>query len=169
MATLEEIRNLAEPLKGYQFQITISNPAGQGASIELMQFRCTSAAIPGNVIDEVLVELGNGTPPVRYAGKSRPVGTWTTTFIEGTDLAVVQRVRTWQEVCNSQATGIQGEAADYKRTATIELLNNAKEVVQSHRIVGLWPQDVPDTLMDTASSEATRYDVTWAYDYHEII
>lgn len=165
MANINEIRNLAEPLKGYQFRITISNPPGSGASVEVLSFRCTAAAIPGKSIEEVMVNLGGFN--VKYAGRSIPVGSWTTSFVEGTDLSVVERIKSWQELCHNQATGVQQNADGYKRTATIELLNNAKEVTKSYRIVGVWPQDLPDIGMDTASSDAIRVDCTWAYDHTE--
>ena len=166
MASIEQVRNLAEVFKSYQFRINISNPPGAGASIELMQFRCTAAPIPGKQVEEVLVPLGGYN--VKYPGRSIPVGVWTATFIEGTDLQVIQRMKEWQEVCHNQQSGVQGESADYKRNITIELLDNAGEVSQTHRMVGCWPQDTPDVALDTASSEAVRYDVTFAYDYNEI-
>ena len=167
MATIEEIRNLAEPLKGYQFRITISNPPGSGAGIDLMQFRCAAATIPGKQIEEVLITLGGYN--LKRAGRSVPVGTWTVSFVEGTDAQISQRMRSWQEICHNQATGIQENADGYSRSAVIELLDNAGNVSQAHRLIGIWPQDIPDVQMDTGTSEAVRYDVTFAYDHHEIV
>ena len=167
MPSIEEIRNLSEPLKGYQFKITIANPPGVGASVQELQFRCTSAAIPGKTIEESLVNLHGYN--VKHAGRSIPVGVWTATFIEGTLAQIIQRIRSWQEICHNQSSGVQGRSSEYKRNIIMELLNNDQSVSQTHRIVGAWPQDVPDVLMDSASSEPTRYDVTFAYDYHEIV
>lgn len=165
MATIDEIRNLAEPLKGYQFKIIISDPPGAGASSDILQFRCTAAAVPGKDIEETLVPLDGFN--VKYAGRSIPVGAWTTTFIEGTDLSVVERVFTWSELAHDQRSGVNGESADYKRVARMELLNNAKETVRTRRIIGIWPQSIPELAFDSSSSEAARYDVTWAFDFYQ--
>lgn len=152
-------------MKGYQFRITLANPPGVGASVEVLQFRCQAASIPGKSIEEVLVNLGGYN--VKYAGRSIPAGTWSTSFVEGTDLSVVQRVKSWQELCHNQLTGVQQDSAGYKRTATIELLNNDLSVSIGYRIIGIWPQDMPDIGMDKSSSEAVRAEVTWAYDAFE--
>jgi len=166
VATIEEIRNLAEPLKGYQFQVVISDPAGEdGASGEILQFRCTALSLPGKTIEETLVNLDGYN--VKYAGRSIHAGLWTTTFIESTQLEVIDRVYSWQDIAHNSRSGVQGDSQDYKRVARLELLNNNRDVTYVRRIVGIWPQDIPDIAFDKASSEATRVDVTWAYDYDE--
>lgn len=165
MATIDEIRNLSEPLKGYQFKIIIADPPGAGASSDILQFRCTATVLPGKDIEETLVNLGGYN--VKYAGRSIPTGLWSTTFIEGTDLSVVERLFTWGEIAHDMRTGVNGESSDYKRVARVELLNNAKETVKVRRVIGIWPQSVPDLAFDSASSDASRYDVTWAYDFFQ--
>ena len=46
-------------------------------------------------------------------------------------------------------------------------INNAKEVVLTRRLVGLWPQDLADMTLDSNSSETVTLDVTWSYEDHE--
>lgn len=167
MATIEEIRNLAEPLKGYQFKITIANPPGSGASIEEMQFLCQATALPGRSIDSVLTTLGGHT--VTDPGKTSGPRIWTTTFAETTDNSIIQRINSWQQVCSNEATGVQGTRADYWRNARVELLNNAKEVTLTRQLIGIWPQDMTDMSLDTGSSDVVTLDVTWEFQYHEDI
>jgi hypothetical protein len=165
MATIEEIRNLAEPLKGYQFKVTIANaPGGAGASVEELQFLCQSTVLPGRTVDQVVTSLGGHD--VSDPGRSPGPKTWAVTFAETTTAAIVQRVEAWQRLCYDPESGVNGSRADIKRNARIELLNNAKEVVLSRQIVGIWPQDIADMAMDYSSSEVVTLDVTWSYDYH---
>ena len=163
MASIEEIRNLADPLKGYQFKITIANAPGEGAGVELLQFRCTATALPGRDIDQVVTSLGGYD--VSDAGRIPGPRTWTTTFVEGTDAQVIERVDSWQKIIFNPATGVQASRADYKRTATIELLGNDKSVTLTRTLVGIWPQSVADLALDKASSEGVTLDVTWSFDY----
>lgn len=163
MASIEEIRNLADPLKGNQFKITIANPPGEGAGIELLQFRCSASVLPGRTIDQVITSLGGFD--VSDAGRIPGPRSWTTTFIEGTDVQVIQRVDSWQKIINDPRTGVQSSRADYKRTATVELLANDKSVALTRTLVGIWPQAIADLALDKASSEGVTLDVTWAFDY----
>ena len=164
MATIEEIRNLAEPLKGYQFKITIANPPGAGASVEQLQFLCSATVLPGRTIDQVVTSLGSFdvSDPGRIPGPR----VWTTTFFETTDVGIIRRVNSWQQICFNPETGVQGNRGDYKRNARVELLNNNKEVVLTRQLNGVWPQDVADMSLDNASSEVVSLDVTWSYDYY---
>jgi hypothetical protein len=163
MASIEEIRNLADPLKGYQFKITIANPVGEGAAIDLLQFRCTAAALPGRDIDQIVTSLDGYD--VADAGRIPGPRSWTTTFAEGTDVQVIQRVDSWQKVVYDPETGVQASRADYKRTATIELYGNDKVVTLTRRLVGIWPQSMAEMAFDKASSENVTLDVTWSFDY----
>ncbi|NNK82760.1 MAG: hypothetical protein HKO92_06530 [Flavobacteriaceae bacterium] len=163
MANIEELRNLADPLKGYQFKVTISNAPGTGAAIDLLQFRCTAAALPGRTIDQIVTSLDGFD--VSDAGRIPGPRTWTTTFTEGTDVQVIERVDSWQKLIYDPVTGVQASRADYKRTATIELYGNDKSVTLTRTLVGIWPTDMGEIAFDKASSEAVTLDVTWAFDY----
>lgn len=163
MASVEEIRNLADPLKGYQFKITIANAPGSGASIELLQFRCTSAVLPGRTIDQVVTSLDGYD--ISDAGRIPGPRSWTTTFVEGTDAQIIERVDSWQKLIFDPETGVQASRTDYKRTATLEIYGNNKEVTATREIIGIWPQAVADLQFDKTSSEGVTLDVTWAFDY----
>lgn len=163
MATIEDIRGLASSLKGYQFKIVISNAPGSGAGGELLEFRCQSTVLPGRDIDQVLTSLGGFD--VAEAGRIPGPRSWTTTFIEGTDAQILERIESWQELCFNPETGVQAEPGDYKRTARVQLLNNSKEVIYSQELIGIWPQSRADMALDSNSSEAVNLDVTWSFDY----
>lgn len=163
MANIEEIRNLADPLKGYQFKITIANPPGEGAGIELLQFRCTAAPLPGRDIDQVVTSLDGFD--VSDAGRIAGPRTWTTTFTEGTDTQIITRIDSWQKIVRDPVTGVQASRSDYKRTATVEIYNNARETTLTRTLVGIWPQSMGEIGFDKASSEAVTLDVTWSFDY----
>lgn len=163
MAHIEEIRSLASPLKMYQFRVTIANPPGNGASPELMTFRCTAADMPGETIEVVESALGGHT--IRDPGKKRFDGVWNTTFIEGTDVQILRRVFSWGNICYDTQTGIQGDRSETHRTGLIELLDNKRETVMTRRIIGIWPSDIQSLSFDEASSEAQRPQIGWTYDY----
>jgi ribosomal protein S28E/S33 len=166
-ATIEQIRSLASPLKGYQFLISIINPPGTGASIQEMQFRCISSVMPGRTVDAVVTSLGSYdvSDPGRMSGGK----TWTTTFIEGTDTQIIQRLNSWQELCFNPRTGVQGSRSDIKRTARIELLEQDRSISFTRNLIGLWPTEIGDISLDNSSSEGVTIDCTWAYDYFETI
>lgn len=168
MATIDQIQNLADPLTGSDFRIVIANPVGDGASVEIMQFRCTSAVLPGREIEQMTVSMGGHD--VSYAGRQSGARSWTTAFTEGTDLSIIDRVSSWQQVAHDQRTGLQGESTDYKRVATIELLDGNDNVIKSRALFGLWPMSVGDLALDvTASSDPSSVEVTWSFDYWDDI
>lgn len=164
MASIQEIMRLSDPLKSYQWRVTVANAVGIGASGELLQFRCTSSVLPGRTIDQIVTSLDNYD--VSDAGRMAGPLTWTTTFIEGTDVQVINRMEAWQNIIHDPETGVQASRDEYKRVVTIELLNNAKDVVLTRTLHGCWPQAVADLALDKSSSEALQLEVTWSYDYH---
>lgn len=163
MANIEEIRALSDPLKGKQFRVTIANAPGTGAGIELLQYRCTATALPGRIIDQISTSLGGHT--VADAGRESGLKTWNTTFSLGTDAQVIRRIESWQKLIIDPETGVQATRADYKRTATIELLGNDKEPTYTRTLVGIWPMQGADIAFDTDNPEAVILDVTWSFDY----
>ena len=164
MATIEEVRSLSDPLKSNQFRITIANAPGDGAGIELLQFRCTATVLPGRDIEQIVTSLDGYD--ISDAGRIPGPRTWTTTFSEGTDAQIIQRVDSWQKIINNPETGVQASRADYKRTAVVELYGNDKVTTLTRNLIGIWPQSVADLALDKASGEAVSLDVVWAYDYH---
>lgn len=163
MASIEELRNLADPLKGYQFKVTIANAPGEGAGADVLQFRCTATSLPGRNIDVVLTQLDGFT--ISDAGRDSQGKTWTTTFMEGTDASVIRRLESWQRLVYDQVTGVQASRSAYKRTATVELYGNDKSVTLTRTLVGIWPQAVSDMSLDKNSSDAVNLECTWAFDY----
>ena len=163
MASIEEIRSLSDPLKGYQFKVTIANAPGDGAAADLMQFRCTATSLPGKTIDAVVTTLDGFD--VSDAGRNSGGKTWTTTFMEGTDAQVIRRLDSWQRLVYNPVTGVQASRSAYKRTATVELYGNDKIVTLTRTIVGIWPQAVSDMSLDKNSSEGVTLECTWAFDY----
>ncbi len=164
MATMQEVMRLSDPLKSYQFRVTIANAPGTGASGELLQFRCTATVLPGRTIDPVTTSLDGFD--ITDAGKVSGALTWTCTFAEGTDIQVIRKMQNWQDIVYNPETGVQATRDEYKRVATIEMYNNAKETSLVRTIKGVLTQAIDDITLDKSTSDNVTVGVTFSYDYH---
>lgn len=162
---IEDVRNLGEPLRSYQFRLTFADPVGMSA-INL-RMRCTSLTLPGSSIEETVASVKGHE--IRFAGLRKFSGSWNTSFIEYADNAMLRGLDEWMKACNDPVAGITGNSDDYKRNALVEMLDNAGNPVSTRRIHGIWPSDYPDLNLDDNSSEQIKFDVPWKYDYWEFV
>lgn len=154
----------------YNFDLTFPRIPGAGASTGQLKARCASATLPGPQIEPVIVPL-HGVE-VSYAGRQIWTKTFTATFNEMRDTKVRRAMRLWIEFArnNRQNTGnykggsgINGYATD----VILELYDDIPTIVQSTKIINVWPTTIDDLQLEGSSSTAAIYNITFAFDKTE--
>jgi hypothetical protein len=164
-ANIEEIRGLADPLRQYQFNMIVANP--YFIDTRELTLRCSATSIPGFTQAKTSVILAGHE--VHYAGRRTYSGTWSCTVLEGVNFSIYQGLRQWMNRQWETRSGRQFDKTQYETTAILEQLGNQRNVVSRHRIIGLFPEEVPEVPFSTESSEAVSLDLTWSYDYSEVV
>jgi hypothetical protein len=107
--TINDVQGLVDPLKSYQFQMTVAAPKG-GISSQILSLRCTATELPGISLDQVPVDLAGFT--LIYSGRIKFSHTWTTTLVEGTDALIRTSIASWMKTAYNWITGVGANKVD---------------------------------------------------------
>lgn len=163
---IERVRSLTDPLKLFQFRLTIV-PLPKviaGISGNELSLRCTSTELPGSTVEKATVALGGYD--VHYPSRRIYSGTWAASFVESINADVIKFFQLWQSLCNDPVTGVQLPASVTKVNGIIELYSGENEVTHKRRMQGIFPTEVAAIGLDMSSSEAAKLDVTFSFDYY---
>lgn len=163
--TINDVQGLVDPLKGYQFQMTVAAPKG-GISSQLLSLRCTATELPDIRLDPVPVDLAGFT--LVYGGRIRFSHTWTTTLVEGTDSAIRVAIASWMKLAYNWITGAGANKVDIQSTAIIQMYDNPNNPTSRNTLYGVFPVGNPALALQMANSNALMPSVTWSFDYFDI-
>lgn len=166
---IERVRSLVDPLKIFQFRMSIS-PIPKivtGISGDELSLRCTATELPGSTVEQSVVSLGGYD--VRYAGRRLYSGNWTVSLIESVNADMIKFFELWQSLCNDPVLGVQQPSTLYKANGIIELYTGENQVTHRRRLQGIFPTEVNPISLDMSSSEAARLEVNFSYDYYQDI
>jgi hypothetical protein len=161
---IEKVRSLSDPLKVFQFRVSISPlpKIVSGINGDELSLRCTSSQLPTRTIEETTVSLGGYD--THYAGRTT-YDAWSATFVEGINAEMIKFFELWQSLCNDPVLGVQQQAFLYKTNAIVELYSGENNITHRRRMIGLFPTVVAPIGLDMSSSEAAKLDVSFRYDY----
>ena len=163
MASITQIRNLVDPHRQKDFKVMIANIPGSGVGADVVSLRVTSSNVPGFSSEVLEVSLGGHV--VKYAGRGMYTRTWNCSIIEGWNAEIHKRFRAWHRLQWDPIKGTVRPASEYKTTATVEMLDGLQVVQHTSTIQGVFIEDYPDLPLDAASSEATRIEITFSFDF----
>lgn len=163
-SSISTVASIGEPLKLYNFLMTIAPARGTGgADVQDLALRCQATQLPEMTNAATVVELQGYR--VLYPGRAMFSNQWTTRFVEYTDVAVMQQIDSWARLCTDPTTQNTNPVNLVKSTATVQLLDGQQNVILTRKLVGIWPMNTPGFMMDGRSQDAVAFDIVWAYDY----
>lgn len=157
--------NLNNPARVYLWDVMFTNPIG-GGDAEALELRCQTTAIPGRGVGEILVPF-KGTAGLKFPGKLTMSHIWPATFIESTDKKVFDALYAWNQAIIDARTGIGGLDITIKANIYLRLVDATGNIYQKIRIVGCYPQDVPDVPVAFETEGVIMYAASFSYDYWE--
>ena len=161
---VQDVQNLVDPLKGYDFQMTISPVIGPAATTtQILSLRCTATELPGVKIDQIPVDLAAFT--LIYPGRARFSHSWTTTLVEGQDAAIILTVLSWMKLTFNWLTGVGSNKADIQSTAQVTMYTDPDTPIMTYSLYGLFPIADPGTPLSMAESRAVNPQITWSFDF----
>ena len=173
---LNKIANLKDPLK--QFVSTWTFGAIDGINLDWgnLELRCQTYGFPTLTGDTTDVTWGGF--PRKYAGKQIRQGTWSVTFVEVWDVAILNGFKEWANLYHQYLKGKITLLKDYSTWANIKLLDpdvydkeriNSDDASKIHeysmRLYDVFPMEVNAGSIEASSSDPIVMDVTFNYNY----
>lgn len=163
-STLNDMYGFADPVLSFDFDLIVANPPG-GGSGKALTVKCKTSAIPGQSFEPV--EVAAHGYVLKYAGRPMFPRTLPFSLYETTDMSSRDVVIRWMRATRNYRTGVGGTSASYKTTGEIHLYNSAGTVIRIVKCFGMWVEDLSDSNLDGATSDAVSLDGSLSYDYAE--
>ena len=157
--------NLSDVQRVYWWDIIIPNILG-GGDEDALEVRAQSTSIPGRSFGGILIPYKGG-PGFKVPGKLTMPHTWPCVFIEGLDRKVFDAITGWKQAITDARTGKGGPDSIIKKSAYLRLTNGTGVVTNKIKLVGCYPEDVPDVPITYDDEAVLMYSVTFSYDYWE--
>jgi len=157
----EEIRAIGQPLLTDRWELSFPAIPNSSGDTSPLSVRARTCAIPGVTVDKT--EVWFKGERVYYATRVNNEGSMRVTFEEGYNIPIWRTFYTWASI------GGLGAPAVYKNVAVVSLLDENQSPVYKFLIGGIFPQDVPEIPLDYSSADIVRLDITFSYDWFEIL
>jgi hypothetical protein len=154
--------NVSNFARQYLWELQFAKVIGGGDSTALA-IRCQSTAMPGSSFGSILIPFKQG-PGIKVPGKLTVPHTWTATFVEGTDKKVFDAIYGWKQLVVHDRLNIGGPDVAIKSDVYLSLLDMAGAVTTKVKLVGCYPEAMPDTPLAYDAEAVVVYTVTWSYD-----
>ncbi len=174
LKTLNQVRNLKDPLKQFvstwQFAFPAGSPLISMIDTQDLELRCTTYGLPTLNGDTTEVTWG-GFKRV-YAGKQTRQGSWSVTFIEVWDASVVEAFKKWVNVYHNYKNGTISLLDAYTATVNISLVNPDVYDPQPEgitrydiRLFDVFPSEVSMPEISASESADVEIKVNFNFNY----
>lgn len=171
---LNDVRNLKDPLKQFVSTWTFGEISGVGLDFKDLELRCQTYGFPTLTGDTTDVVWGGF--PRKYAGKQIRQGTWSVTFVEVWDAAILDGFKNWLNKYHDYVNGKITLLKDYSTYADVVLLDPTvydKEHMSDGqsiseyklRLYDVFPMEINVGNIEASSSDPINLDVTFNYNY----
>jgi hypothetical protein len=154
--------NLSNPQRTYLWEVIIPNPVGDGDT-EAFTLRCQSASRPGRTFGRIHIDYKQG-PGFNVPGKSKYDQSWNVTVLEGEDALMHEFLYSWQQQIVNDKTELGNGDALIKRDLYLRLLSTKGTETKKIKLIGSYPENVPDTPLAMTGEDAVRYNCTFCFD-----
>jgi len=162
-SSIQEFRQLKDPLLSYNFDLLLPNIPGGGSSREL-KISCQGTSIPGTSVDQVTVGL-HGVY-LNYMGMQRWSQRLDASFYETRDLDTRTAFLNWIQFARSTIQNSGTLKANYAVTGKLYLYNDIPQVTRTINLYGLFPLVFNDSQMEgVGPASPISQSVSFAYDY----
>jgi len=146
------------------FEVNITFPGFVGGDLELTNFMCKGAQLPGSTVGVVTVPFRGRQ--VKLAG-DRVFEPWTVTVINDTNFAVRNAMEVWMDGINShsQNSGFTSPTV-YQTDMTVHQLDQDGSIIKKYTFNGAFPTAVtPIDLSYDANDQVEEFQVTFEFQY----
>jgi hypothetical protein len=158
---------IKDPMLSDQFTLEFPSVPTGDADSEPLMIHCQQATKPGLTLNEVQVQLFGHT--LVYAGNLTYSHDMSTTFVENVRGGIMRIIENWAEKCRNHLTQHGGFYNDYARDGKLTIFDNAGAAALIYKIVGMWPNTVPETQFDGTNANLITHSVGFKYQYYECI
>lgn len=159
--TIDDIYAFPDPVIGFNFNLIVENPPGGGNS-KALNVKCKSTALPGSSIEPVEIALKGHV--IKRAGRRMFPRTLPFVLVETTDFSSRQTIRRWMNATR-RAKDQAGQGSNvYAVDATIEVLNDAGEVLYPVVLRKAWVEDLGDADLSGEGSNPLDFSGQLSYD-----
>ena len=154
--------NLSNPQRAYNWEVVIPNPL-DGGDAEAFTLRCQSASRPGRSVGTITIPYKQG-PGFKIPGKLKYDQTWEVTVVEGEDAKMHEFLYKWQQRIINDASELGFGDAFIKRDIYLKLLTTEGQDALTIKLMGAFPENVPNTPLGMQGEEVVKYSVTFSFD-----
>lgn len=160
----DEINSLPDALTTESFTLLFGSIPGESDTRRLT-LQCQSVQEPEET-NETITNMLAGFQK-RQSGTNTNQGTFTVTFLETVDMAVLSRIRTWKQYARGTNTGSSiGYSEQYTRTANLTVFDTTGAAVKEVQIYKCFPSNIEAITYDSSNAAASVVvTVTFTYDY----
>lgn len=157
--------NLSDMQRVYWWDIIIPSILG-GGDEGALEVRAQSTSVPGSGFGGILIPYKGG-PGFKIPGKLTMPHTWACVFVEGLDRKVFDAITGWKQAITNARTGKGGLDSLIKKPIYLRLTDGDGTVTNKIKLVGCYPEDVPDTPIAYDTEAVLMFTVTFSYDFWE--
>lgn len=158
-----EASSLVDPFKTFDFNIVFDPDIPGGGDVRSISYRAQATSVPGSQIDQVTTAYKG--VELSFKGRRIWTKTWECTFVELRDISTRDIFQRWMDLIQDNATNSGSYAAQYKRRARVELYDGVPNLSRVVNINGLWPMQMGDMTLESASSADGTLSMTFSFDY----
>ena len=157
-----QVNAISDPLDQTSFELLIGNVPIAGATLDLT-VKCQTVSIPG-MSTEAFETMLHGHV-IKTRGRKMYPRTLSTTMIEDSTFATINKLRQWSEFIAGTETGnSQGFRLEYAVDAQLIVYNTKGDPINRTVFENFFPQEISDVNLDGSSSAVVSVPVTWSYD-----
>ena len=168
--------NFGDPIRTNLWELIISPPKGVVIDSEKLLIHCRTATIPGRT--QEMIESRFGAMKQLFPSRPEFSNTFSVQMEETDDMVIRQFLNTWQEAIfgvnkNSINAGYSSKSAKKDLVAPILELQlfkfNGEKTASKFQFINGIVTGVGDFSLSYDSAETVKYDVTFSYDFHNLV
>lgn len=158
---------IRDPMLSDNFIMEFPNVPTGGSDETNLLVSCQQTVKPGMTINEVQVQLFGHT--LVYAGNLTYSHDMQVTFVENARGSIMRTFEKWGELARNHMTQHGVPSADYWRDGKLSILDTRGDPVLIYKIVGMWPNTVPDVQFDGTNANGINHSIGFKYQYYELV
>jgi len=166
--TIQNVRAMNNPQRAYEFEVEIYGGTFAG-SLPILTQRVETASLPGSSVDTIEVNFKGGKSI--HAGRDSSAHTTTVTFYDDEANEVYKFFKKWKDgSINDPLTGAALTRDLYAGEMFIKTFaHDSTTVTATHKFTKIFPTEIGEVNLTYESSEHIRFDVTFAFETHQIV
>lgn len=152
---------LPDVLATDRFEILLS-PSGSSTTNQTLAVRCTQLVIPEEQTEPMLVNIQG--LEFSYRGRRVYDKLIQATFVETTDGAIQNAIRTWTQQIAGGESNNGATKSKYATQGTINVFDQSGNTALSFLVDNMWPSAIPQVQLDGSQAQPYYQQASFTYD-----